>query len=43
MLATYLKGEALDVYKSLHIDDRKVYDTVKEKSRNAFKPEDIFF
>ena len=28
MIATCLKGESLDVYKSLHPDDRKVYDTV---------------
>ena len=54
MIATCLKDESVDVYNSLHPDDRKVYDGVKMddrkaydgvkmKLKNAFKPEDIKF
>ena len=43
MTATCLKGESLEVYKSLNEDDRKVSNTVKRKLQDAFKPEDIKF
>ena len=43
MIATCLRGEALQVYKTLTADERKDYGTVKEKLVSAFKPEDITF
>ena len=43
MIATCLRGEALQVYKTLTTDDRKDYDAVKGKLLSAFKSEDIQF
>ena len=43
MIATCLRGEALQVYKTLTTNERKDYGTVKGKLLSAFKPEDITF
>ena len=43
MIATCLRGEALQVYKTLTTDERKDYGTVKGKLVSTFKPEDITF
>ena len=43
MIANCLRGEALQVYKTLTTDERKDYGTVKGKLLSAFKPEDITF
>ena len=43
MIATCLRGEALQVYKTLTTDERKDYGTVKGKLLSAYKPEDITF
>ena len=43
MIATCLRGEALQVYKTLTTDERKDYGTVKGKLVSAFDPEDITF
>ena len=42
MIATCLKGEALEVYKSLENDERE-YGNIKAALQKAFKPEDIKF
>ena len=41
MIATCLKGEALEVCKLLNVDDVKNYGIVVTSLREAFKPEDI--
>lgn len=43
MIATCLKGEALEVYKTVNTEGRKDYGTVKETLQNAFKAEDQRF
>ena len=43
MIATCLRGEALQVYKTSTTDDRKDYDAVKGRLLSAFKSEDIQF
>ena len=42
MIATCLKGEALEVYKSLENDERE-YGNIKAALQKAFKPEYIKF
>ena len=43
MIATCLKGEALEVYKTVNTEGRKDYGIVKETLQNAFKAEDQRF
>ena len=43
MIATCLKGETLEVYKSLSVDEREKHGIVVTALREAFKPEDIKF
>ena len=43
MIATCLRGEALEVYKTLDAESGLDFATVKEKLLGAFKPEDTKF
>ena len=43
MIATCLRGEALEVYKTLDVESRLDFETVKAKLLSAFKPEDTKF
>ena len=43
MIATCLRGEALEVYKTLDAESRLDYGRVKERLLSAFKPEDTKF
>ena len=43
MIATCLKGEALEVYKTVGTEERKNYATVKETLQTAFRAEDQKF
>ena len=41
MLATCLKGEAMEVFKTLNVDERKDYQIIKDTLKAAFRAEDF--
>ena len=41
MLATFLKGETLEVFKTLDLEERRIYQTIKGAFRAAFRAEDF--
>ena len=41
MLATCLKGEALEVFKTLNVNERKDYQTINDTLKAAFRAEDF--
>ena len=43
MIATCLRGDALELYKTLDVESRLNFETVKAKLLSAFKPEDTKF